>query len=249
MMVQERSETQCWPAVTFGLAQSMQRTLVPTVSYQDTHIEAYGRTIPCDELGGDLVDLVTSEGHPIMYLADVSGHGVLAGVLMGMLKTAVRYGLAFGQTLPVVLDGINRVLPFVKQEGAYATFAALRFVASGNMEYINAGHVPLLHYRHGENRVVRHSMEQFPLGLFPDAEYASGHLECAPGDLFALFTDGLVEAPDFSEEQYRWSQLEDMLGDLASYPLPKIHKQAIQTLGAFGEQTDDQTLMLVRVLG
>ncbi len=134
------------------LARTIQNTLVPSVTYKDIHVEAYGQTIPRDEVGGDLVDLVAAGPDLIAYVADVSGHGLPAGVLMGMVKTAVRYGLQLGQALPVLLDSLNRVLPGVKQPDMYATFAGLRLAGSNQdgpnqAEYISAGHVPLLQYR------------------------------------------------------------------------------------------------------
>ena len=58
------------------------------------------RMIPKDDVGGDLADLVEDGRDVTAYVADVSGHGLRAGVLMGMIKTAVRYGLLLGQPLP-----------------------------------------------------------------------------------------------------------------------------------------------------
>jgi serine phosphatase RsbU (regulator of sigma subunit) len=113
-----------------GLARAIQNTLVPSIAYRNMHVEAYGQTIPREEFGWDLVDLVAAGGDIIAYVADVSGHGLPAGVLMGMVKTAVRYGLHLGQALPVLLDSLNRVLPAVKEPNMFATFAGLRFDGS-----------------------------------------------------------------------------------------------------------------------
>jgi serine phosphatase RsbU (regulator of sigma subunit) len=69
-------------------------------------MEAYGRTILSQSVGGDLVDLVAADGRVLAYLADVSGHGIPAGLLMGIVKTAVRQGVLFGQPLPALLDSV-----------------------------------------------------------------------------------------------------------------------------------------------
>jgi hypothetical protein len=71
-----------------ALAHSLQKTLVPTFSYRSMALEASGRTIPSAEVGGDLVDLVVDTQGALVYVADVSGHGIPAGVLMGMVKSA-----------------------------------------------------------------------------------------------------------------------------------------------------------------
>jgi len=231
-----------------ALPRSMQRTLVPPVTFRDTRVEAYGRSIPHDTVGGDLVDLVKTNDDVVAYVADISGHGMSAGVLMGMVKTAVRYGLQFDQELPEILDGMNRVLPSVKEPGMYATFAGLRFNDSGEVEYIAAGHVPLLHYRRAQGDVVRHSMEQFPVGLVAEEDYASNRLRFEPGDVFAIVTDGIVETMA-GEEEFGLQRLEHILCEFAGRSLPDIFQAAVAAVNCYGTQQDDQTLMLVRVLG
>jgi len=232
-----------------GLALTIQNILVPAVAYEDKHVEVYGQTIPKEDLGGDLVDLVAAGRDIIAYVADVSGHGLSAAVLMGMVKTAVRYGLDLGQALPVLLDGLNRVLPAVKEPNMYATLAGLRFDGSNEVEYITAGHVPLLHYRRRQRDIVRcRSTAQFPLGLFEDAGYMSRRVRYEAGDVFALVTDGVVEATDEHEAQFGFERLEQILCDSAERPLSEIFEAALAAVTRHGIQQDDQTLLLVRAL-
>jgi sigma-B regulation protein RsbU (phosphoserine phosphatase) len=225
----------------------MQRILAPPIHFTNSRFEVYGRTIPQDALGGDLADLVASDFEAVAYVADVSGHGTPAGVLMGMVKTAARYGLMFGQPFPELLEGINRVLPSVKEPFMYATFAGLRLGIANEVEYAIAGNMPVLHYRESRHEVVRLSMEQFPLGLFPSPGYASNKVRCDTGDLFALFTDGLVETADAWEEQFGLNRLEAVLRAYAGRPLSDIYRAALDAVGRHGSQTDDRTLMLVRI--
>ena len=248
MPSQETSFVESPPQACQALARAMQRTLVPPIAFESARLEAYGRTTPRDAFGGDLSDLVASDVDTVAYVADVSGHGVSAGMLMGMVKTAARYGLMFGQRLPELLDGINRVLPSVKEPNMYATFAGLRLAGTREMEYIIAGNMPVLHYRHSRREVVRLSMEQFPLGLFPAASYSSNRIDCAPRDLFAIYTDGLVETTDVWEEEFGLQRLENVLCEFADRRLPDIYHAALDAVGRHGRQADDRTLMLVRVL-
>jgi serine phosphatase RsbU (regulator of sigma subunit) len=120
----------------------MQSTLVPALSYKGARVEAHGQSVPKGDVGGDLVDLVADGPEITAYVADVSGHGLRAGILMGMIKTAVRYGLLLGQPLTKLLEGINHVLPGVKEPHMFATLAALRFDRTNQVEYVSAGHVP-----------------------------------------------------------------------------------------------------------
>src|SRR5271154_2718765 len=79
-----------------ALAQEIHRVLVPKIDQQVQGFAFYGYSKASGEVGGDLVDLVVSEGNWVAYLADVSGHGVAPGVLMGMLKSAAHMLLISG---------------------------------------------------------------------------------------------------------------------------------------------------------
>src|SRR5271154_812581 len=102
------------------LAHGIQKTLVPPVTLRMARFEIYGISKPSEKVGGDLVDaLCLPNGDAIAYLADIAGHGLQAGILMGMLKTAARTALLDAgerepsRTLPVLLDRLNSVLPEV----------------------------------------------------------------------------------------------------------------------------------------
>src|SRR5262252_5401028 len=97
MTAQEASFIDSLPPMSLILARGMQRTLVPRIAFRDAHVKAYRRSIPRGAVGGDLVDLVASDGDTVAHVADVFGHGLSAGMLIGMVKTAVRYGLMFRQ--------------------------------------------------------------------------------------------------------------------------------------------------------
>jgi hypothetical protein len=232
-----------------AFAQAIQTTLAPPVRHQDSRLEAYGCTRPSDAVGGDLVDLVESDGSVFAYVADVSGHGIPAGVLMGMVKTAMRQGLLLHQPLCGLLESVNRVLPGVKEPSMYATMAGLRFSDSAKAEYAAAGHLPLLHYRQAHNDVVRWTAEQFPLGLFPDLAFATQCVPCRTGDIFAIVTDGLTETVDEREEDFGLERLEQLLVQNAGRTLPEIFDAVLAAVSRYGSQQDDRTLLLVRILG
>jgi hypothetical protein len=167
-----------------ALAHGIQATLVPTLSRQVDGLEVYGKSIPSTEMGGDLIDLVERDGTLLAYVADISGHGLAAGQLMGMLKTAVRVSLQFRQEPTGVLESADRVLPAVKEGNMYATLALLYFDGSSEAEYALAGHPPILHYRTPTGDIARLAMEQFPLGLMPGGRYSSQRVSYPRGICF-----------------------------------------------------------------
>lgn len=224
----------------------LQAALVPPVLYSGNFIEAFGRSVPKDEVGGDLADLVSHGQDVIAYVMDVSGHGIRAGVLMGMAKTAFRYGLLLAQPLEKLVRDINSVLGSLKERNMYLTLAAARFAGTGEVEYISAGHLPLLHYQQRSASVTRHSMSQFPLGLFSGVEYVSESLSFEPGDLFALVTDGVTEIGENPDAQSGLEQVSEVLRRLHDGSLPDIVSAMLAEATENGEQQDDATVLLLR---
>ena len=231
-----------------ALAHGIQATLVPTLSFQVGRFEAYGKSIPSTEMGGDLIDAVERDGRLLAYVADISGHGLAAGQLMGMLKTAIHVALQFRQEPVAVMESADRVLPAVKEANMYATLALLYFDGSSEAEYSLAGHPPILHYRAPTGDIARLAMEQFPLGLIPGGRYSSRRVSYSPRDLFLMMTDGISEVPNESDEEFGLDRLELLLRNNAGQPLPQLWELIMGDVTRHGLQQDDQTLLLLRVI-
>lgn len=230
------------------LAHAIQQTLVPPILASTNTFEAYGISLPSEDVGGDLVDLIPAGPAWLACITDVSGHGIPAGVLMGNLKTALRLGCAERQPLPRMMDAINDVLPAVKGPEMYATFAGLLFTGAGEAEYLVAGHPPILHRRAATNQIVRLSMQQFPIGLMAEGHYASASVRCEAGDLLVLVSDGIVEAEDSAGVEFGVEGVERILNERGKSPLAEIADALLAKLEALGPRADDQTLLLIRIL-
>jgi serine phosphatase RsbU (regulator of sigma subunit) len=199
-------------------------------------------------MGGDLIDAVERNGTLLAYVADISGHGLGAGQLMGMLKTAIRVSLQFGQEPVAVLESADRVLPELKEPNMYATLALLHFDGSSEVEYSLAGHPPILHYRATTGEIARLAMEQFPLGLIPGGRYSSHRVSYSPSDLFLMLTDGISEVPNANDEEFGLDRLELLLRNNAGQPLTHLWELIMSEVKRHGVQQDDQTLLLLRVV-
>jgi hypothetical protein len=231
-----------------SLAHGIQAILVPTVSFQNASFELYGKSIPSTEMGGDLIDVIESDGGLVAYVADISGHGLPAGQLMGMLKTAMRLAVQFRQMPVAALESVDRVLADLKEPEMYATLALLRFDGSREAEYALAGHPPILHYRHGSRDTARLSMEQLPLGLIPGGSYASKRVIYSPRDVFLMLTDGITEVANARDEEFGLTRLQELLTQHAARALPEILELIMREVRQYGLQQDDQSLLLLRVL-
>jgi serine phosphatase RsbU (regulator of sigma subunit) len=230
------------------LAYSMQQMLVPPISYRTESFEAYGLSLPSEEVGGDLVDLIPSSAGWIACLADVSGHGIQASLLMGNLKTALRFGFAQGLSLPSAMSAVSKVLPQVKPSEMYATFAGLRFADAARVEYLIAGHPAILHYHAANKKIERLGMEQFPLGLTGDCAYDSATTSYDRGDLFVLLSDGVIETEDAQGKEFGFERIERMVIQHSADPLQEIVGRLMKELEKFGARMDDQTVLLIRAL-
>jgi serine phosphatase RsbU (regulator of sigma subunit) len=230
-----------------ALAHRLQRVLVPPVVFRNSRVEICGRSIPSDQVGGDLVDVVASEDGVLAYLIDVSGHGIPAGTLMGAAKAAMR--CAASRSLGEALATVNRVLPAVKEPAMYATLAAIRFgAADRDVEYTLAGHLPILHYRAAAGTTEPLTLQQFPLGFFDDSRYETRRVGCAPGDVFALFSDGIVETANAMDDQFGVDRVAAQLTAIPSKPIEEILEAVLAAAAAHGSSHDDRSILVIRVL-
>ena len=237
------------------LAHGIQKTLVPQVGLRTSRFEIYGSSHPSEKVGGDLVDAIyLPNGDAIAYVADIAGHGLPAGILMGMLKTATRTALLDAEgcephrTLPLVLDRLNRVLPEVKEPHMYATFTGFRLGADGSVFYALAASPPIVQW-HASGRTLSHTEEdQFPLGLLPVSGFDGHRLEVASGDLLVVATDGILEVCNKPQEEFGVERLKQVIAANAKDPLPELAARILAAARGFGQQLDDQTVLIVRCL-
>lgn len=230
------------------LANEIHRTLVPRIDRKLARFEIAAISIPSGEMGGDLVDV--AENHPcwFAYLADVSGHGVSAGIVMSMVKSAVRMAVQSNQPVELsnLLSSLNSVLTPLSSSSTFVTFAAVAANGDAQVNYALAGHLPVLHYRRSCNIVEENSVVNFPLGLFRDADFTCGQIGCETGDILALLTDGLTETENAKGEELGLGPLKETLGKNRDRPLDSIIQAMRERALAFGKQVDDQSVLLIR---
>ncbi len=229
------------------LASRIQRQLVPPIALNTENLEIHGLSIPSGTVGGDLIDAVEENGAVCACVADVAGHGVAAGVLMSMVKTAMRMYFTT-KPLPTegVLEVLNDTLTPLTDPSSYATFAYLLIQPDMRLSYSVAAHLPLFHFQRKDDAVVRHSVENLPLAMFPDIKYETGSIDFQPGDILAIVTDGLTEVFDSHDRELGDSYIASALTRLSTIPLSRISENIFGSANAYGKATDDQTLLLVR---
>jgi hypothetical protein len=235
-----------------ALAHDIQKTLVPTVELSSSEWELYGVSLPSENVGGDLVDVVPQEdGSLLAYVADISGHGLPAGILMGRFKTAARTCAAESPDLATLFKRINDVLPQVKEPEMYATCAAARIPASQensprNFHYALAGHPAPALFVSGTGVVHRLDVGSTALGLLSSPEFFGQQCEVHRGDLLVIITDGLVEILNSTGEEFGWTQLQAIVKGNQNNSLKSIADAIFEESDRWGQAADDRTLLLVR---
>jgi hypothetical protein len=230
------------------LAGEMHRFLVPAIATTTDRFEFHGMSLPSQEVGGDLVDMVPLTRGWIGYIADVSGHGVGAGLVGGIVKSAVRTRLRQDATLDSLLTDVNPVVFDLSKPNMFVTVAALHCDGTEQLAFATAGHLPILHYSAGDDAVEELTAAQLPLGVFEDTAFSSAAVPSRRGDLYALVTDGLTEVFDQNDAELGLEPLKHVIRTYASQPLSKIAERIVTLSRGHGPQQDDQTVLLIRVV-
>ena len=230
------------------LAKDLHDVLVPPIRFENASYEIYAKANPTDEIGGDLVDVCVNEDDLTCYIADVSGHGVAAGALMGMFKTAMNASLQNDATIVEAFNQSNKVLHPQKKRSMFITCACIRFSLNNTVEYSVAGHLPILHLRARENKIVHLSCKQIPITAKPDYDYHSKQARLESGDLFVLLTDGLTEVTNSEEQEFGIAGIEELLLSYHHLSLNDLFTTVMNEAAKFGQQIDDQTMLLIKCL-
>jgi phosphoserine phosphatase RsbU/P len=231
-----------------NIARGIQQALLPARVQDFPHLLVAGINLPCLAVGGDYFDVFPiSEQLTGFLIADVSGKGLGAALLTTMLQGAFS-AIGAGVNVAHIFNQVNRFLCTHQEVERYATLFFGVVDRDGNLEFINAGHPSPLLLRRGE--IVEPFTERsFPVGLIPDAAYASSPVKLEAGDTLVLFSDGVTEAANPGEELYGVPRLREVLCAQCNMNLDKIQKVVLDSVENFARgtsQADDITLLLLR---
>ena len=230
-----------------ALAAEIHSVLVPPIDARVGEFQFYGRAVPSGEVGGDLIDLAGSGENWVAYVADVSGHGVAPGVIMAMVKSAARMLLGLSNHTGQLLARLNDVLYPLKKPNMFITFA---FVAKDGhgLRVGLAGHPAILHYSVRSDDVRQITSPNLPLAILPAESFESSEIGAEHGDIFVLYTDGLLEVANAAGEEFGLDRLQTALQKHNKEPLDRICQSLQEIVAQHGEQSDDQSVLLIQRL-
>jgi len=232
-----------------NIARDIQQALLPRNFRDYSHLSVTGCNFPCLSVGGDYFDVFPlSENRTAFLIADVSGKGLGAALLTTMLQ-GVLSGMTLGTDPARLFNHLNHFLCDHAEVGRYATMFFGILDEKGGLEYINAGHPSPILIRRSGNPDEAFTEGSFPVGLVPEAEYATACIKLEPGDTLVLFSDGVTEAMDPQEDFFGMPRLKELLtghNETSLDELQKLVLEAVENFARGASQADDLTLLLVR---
>lgn len=249
-LLAEQIERARW-AEQLQVAAQIQRHLLPSADPAIPGYEVRGMSRPCYEIGGDYYDYLWRGRRLAVVVADVSGKGIGAALLMAAFQASLR-ALGSGDADPVALvTRLNRAMVENSPESSFVTlFYAELDPETHALVYVNAGHNPPLCWAGDE---VRRLAPTGPVvGMLPEAAYRSERIDLRPGELLTLYTDGVTECADVREREYGEARLAGFVAAHGGRPLDELSRRLLADLAehALGApRQDDTTLILLRRSG
>ena len=229
------------------LAHKVQRGLLPSAPPKIDGYYFFDYYLPANQVGGDFYDYIRLSGGRLgVVLADVSGKGIAAALLMAKVSSDVRYALASEPTPAAAVRRVNTNFCHSGWEDRFVTFVlAVLDPAKHEVTVVNAGHMaPLL--RHGPNSVepISEEITGVPLGVSDGYEYEQATYQIAPGGFLTLFTDGISEAMNVANELYGIKRLHQQLSADAKdvSTLGKLILDDVRKFVGGRSQSDDMCL-------
>ncbi|MFI5211737.1 MAG: GAF domain-containing SpoIIE family protein phosphatase, partial [Ignavibacteria bacterium] len=185
------------------MARNIQRRLMPQEVPQIEGLDVYGEVRPCFEVAGDYYDIITNEeGYTFLVIADVSGKGAGAAMIMANLQASIRVGLEITEDFPAFISRINNHIYKNTSSSEFITF----FIAAWEpakklLHYINAGHNPPLLADINGN-IITLDATGLILGVLPNQNYERKTITLEEGSVLAIYTDGLEEAMNPENEMF-----------------------------------------------
>ena len=244
-----------------ALASEVQRRLLPDAPPRAECVEFAAASVPARRIGGDYYDFVeVGDGRIGIALADVSGKGVPAALIMSVVQTSLRIISSGGDVAPPRLVAlINQFVYRSTPANKYATFFYAQLDAQGRqLRYVNAGHNAPYLLRAGRQSTAGSAPPEIEelsaggtvVGMFPEVEYEEATVELCPGDVLLVFTDGVPEAHNPEDEEFGEERLQQLLRQTAHLPANEISERLSDEMTSWirnAEQYDDLTFIVMKV--
>ena len=234
------------------IAREIQMSMIPKTfpPFPDrTDIDLSASMVPAKEVGGDLYDFFIRNDKLYFCIGDVSGKGVPASLVMAVTRSLFRTVAAHEKSPMRIVSSMNESMSEMNRSNMFVTFfCGILDLNTGRLLYCNAGHnVPFL-LADGVTKLS--VLPNLPLGVMPEMTYCEQEITLSPGSSIFMYTDGLSEAENASNEFFGEARVMAALAPERS--TTDNQEKVLDSVWAFtgeAERSDDLTMLIIRYLG
>jgi hypothetical protein len=236
-----------------SIAAQLQRDILPLQSPSVEGLQIVAKSKPATEVGGDSFNMFTVNDKTYIYLGDVTGHGVAAGLIMTMVNSLVN---VFADIYESGFDIVYNVNKYVKKHVKQAMFMTMVLLCwdhkKKKMSYVGAGHEYILIYRADSGECEAIMSGGVAIGMVPDNSKIINEkeIELNDGDFIMLYTDGITEARNAENELFGVEKVKELFREYASqYSAEGINYHIAKDVSTFmkdHKQDDDMTLIVMQ---
>jgi len=235
------------------LAHDIQMAMLPRAFPERPEIDVAAVLRPARSVGGDLYDVVAEGSRVWLLVGDVSGKGVGAALFMAVTKTLFHAIAPTAGSVAEAMGRVNRELARDNERAMFVTaFAARLDLATGELEYVNAGHNQTYRVEPGRAPAPLGGPVDPALGAVEGHLYRESVVRLEPGDALVLYSDGVVEARNASGEEFLAQRLESYLDGCRDASAADVVRGLVGRVEDFAGDTpqyDDVTVLVLRLLG
>jgi sigma-B regulation protein RsbU (phosphoserine phosphatase) len=256
LIYQQEMEKKAKMDEQLDIARNIQQNMIPGSGIQSDKLSIDGYYRAATGVGGDYYDFIEiGNGVYGVIMSDVAGKGVPASLMMIMIRTIFKSLINSGMQDPArVVTLMNSTLSSDISSDRFATLLfGIYDLNKAVFRYTNAGYGPLMIFKHDKGRCfqVNPPESSIPIGVMPDVEYEEEKpIRLLSGDSLYLFTDGIHEARNATEEEYGMGRLSTFIPGIATKDSKDIANDIVQDVLSFmgdAEQFDDMTLMVMKL--
>ncbi len=236
------------------LASRIQKEILPKGKPSVVGFDITGGLIPADEVGGDCYDFIkTKDGRFYLYLGDVTGHGVPAGIVASVANALLYSATNFTSDSKDILVNVNDILNEKTASNMFMTMALASIdEKTGVLRYISAGHNQILKFNAAEKKVEEMPTGGIALGMVADIGKTLNEVEVPmrTGDVLIIYSDGMPEARNMKDEQYGMPRFKRAVSEYCDLVTSDGIKNAlladVKEFMGKAKQADDMTLVVVK---
>jgi len=236
------------------IAGDLQESVLPKITdeFKRNEFELYANLIPAKEMSGDFFDFFfLNEDLLTIVVADVSGKGITAAFYMSMAKAIIKdkcYS-SNSQGPAKILEKVNDILSCDNESMMFLTAYLIFYnIKTGELIYANAGHHEYITVDNTGKAISAGIANCTAIGIFEDVKYKNFKIQLDPEQVFAVYTDGITEAPDTENIEFGTDRLEDIFRNKYKLSLTDLGDTIIENVLEYQnkEKFDDITLLMLK---